>query len=101
MIWQQCSLKASLLRRIREQEGNTIRNLGRLVIQLAIMASRFLYKNYLINYGEAPSLAVFRSKFVTNYRAYRSVECLDEAQWKYRNRNTIGVYKLSLIYCSC
>ena len=41
MVWHKCLSKASLLRRIRVLEENTIWNSDRLVKQLASMDSRF------------------------------------------------------------
>ena len=43
-VWYKCPSKASLLRRIRELEENTILNLDKLVIQLASMDNRFPLK---------------------------------------------------------
>ena len=43
-VWLKCPSNASLLRRIRVLDENTIRNVDRLVIQLASMDSRFLLK---------------------------------------------------------
>ena len=68
-VWHKCSLKAYLLKRLRALEENTIRNLDRLVIQLASMDSRFPKTNSAWNglvFAEAPSLAVFGSTCCTN-----------------------------------
>ena len=51
-FWHKCPSKASVLRRIRALEENTIRDLDRLVIQLA--------------FAQDPSFAEFRSNFLLN-----------------------------------
>ena len=65
-VWHKCHSKASLLRRIRALEQNTILNL--MVIQLTSMHSRFFPKTISawnrLDFTEAPSLAVFRSNFI-------------------------------------